>query len=272
VVDAVGPGVAGFEIGDEIVIDPSMSCGQCEFCKNDDIVYCREFGILGEHMPGTFTEKIVIPTINAVRKPAVMSWEVAGSYGLVFSTALRMLERADLHPGENLLVVGIGGGVAAAAMQLGLAFRANVFVTSRSQEKIDWAVAEGAVAGFDSAGDFHKEMAAHGGADVVVESVGPATFSKSMRAAKPGGRITVCGSTSGAKMELTLPHLFFRQLQLIGSSMGTHGQFARATNWIRLGKAKAPVSKVFGFDELPKALRYLDSGEQIGKVALAHPD
>ena len=272
VVDAVGPGVAGFEVGDEIVIDPSMSCGRCDYCHNDDIVYCSEFGILGEHVSGTFTEKLVIPTINAVRKPEAMSWEVAGSFGLVFATALRMLERARLLPGENLLVVGVGGGVSAAAMHLGFALRADVYVTSRSGEKIEWAIEQGARAGFDSGGEFHKEMAEYGGADVVIDNVGPATFRQSMRAAKPGGRIAVCGATSGAKLELILPHLFFRQLELIGSSMGNHSQFARAANWIRLGKAKAPVSRVFAFDELPDALRYLESGEQTGKVVLAHPE
>jgi NADPH:quinone reductase-like Zn-dependent oxidoreductase len=270
VVDAVGPGVAGFDIGDEIVVDPSMSCGQCDYCRNDDIVYCSEFAVRGEHMNGTFTEKVVIPTINAVRKPEAMSWEEAGSFGLVSVTALRMLERARLLPGENLLVVGIGGGVSAAAMELGLAYRARVFVTSRSPEKIEWALERGATAGFDSAGEFEEEMAGHGGADVVIENVGPATFSKSMRAAKPGGRIAICGGTSGSKLELSIPHLFFRQLELIGSSMGNHAQFARAANWIRLGKARAPVSKVFPFEELPDALRYLDEGKQMGKVVLDH--
>lgn len=271
VIDAIGPGVSGFEIGDEIIIDPSQSCGHCEFCRNDDIVYCKEFKILGEHLPGTFTEKIVIPTINAVRKPESIDWDVAGSFGLANVTALRMLERSKLLPGENLLVVGVGGGVSAAAMQLGLAFRANVFVTSRSQEKIDWAISQGATAGFDSDGDFHKEMAEHSGAHVVVENVGPATFKKSMRAARPGGRIAVCGATSGAKVDLTMPHLFFKQLEILGSSMGTHAQFARATNWVRLGKVSPKVGKVFEFADLPDALRYLDSSEQIGKVALSNP-
>ena len=270
VVDGVGPGVTGFDVGDEIIIDPSMSCGQCDYCRNDDIVYCSEFAVLGEHLSGTFTEKIVVPTINAVRKPEAMSWEEAASFGLVSATALRMLERARLLPGENLLVVGIGGGVSAAAMELGMAYRANVFVTSRSPEKIEWAISQGAKAGFDSTGEFHEEMAGHGGADVVIENVGPATFSKSMAAARPGGRIAICGATSGSKLELTIPHLFFRQLELIGSSMGNHAQFARAANWIRLGKARAPVSRVFPFEELPEALRYLDNSEQIGKVVLDH--
>ena len=268
VVDAIGEGVAGFGLGDEIIVDPSRSCGECSYCRNDDIVYCSNFGIMGEHLPGTFAEKVVIPTINAIRKPAALNWEEAGSFGLVSGTALRMLERTGLRPGMTLLVVGIGGGVSAAAMELGLAFRANLYVTSRSQAKIDWAVEQGAAGGFDSSGEFGKEMAALGGADVVIENVGPATMRQSMRAAKPGGKIAICGSTSGAKLELTLPHLFFRHLELIGSSMATHAQFARALNWIRLGKARAHVSKVFDWEDLPDALRYLDSGEQIGKVVL----
>lgn len=268
VVDAIGEGVAGFEIGDEVVIDPSFSCGECAYCRNDEIVYCSQFAILGEHRPGTLTEKIVIPTINAVRKPSAVDWDVAGSFGLASVTALRMLEKARLKRGETVLVVGVGGGVSAAAMYLSQAFGAEVYVTSRSQEKLDWAVNEGAVAGFDSSTEFGKEMAALGGADLVIDNVGPATLKQSMRAAKAGGRVAICGSTSGAKFELTVPLLFFRQLELIGSSMGNHAQFARALNWIRIGKAKSPVSRVFPFDELPEALRYLDSGDQVGKVVI----
>lgn len=269
-VDAIGEGVSGFEIGDEIVIDPSFSCGHCDWCRNDEIVYCNEFSILGEHRSGTFTEKIVIPVINAVRKPGGMPWEVAGSYGLASCTALRMLERADLRPGDTVLIVGVGGGVAAAAFELAKAFRARIYVTSRVQDKIDWAVEHGAEAGFDSGGEFGQEVAAMGGVDVVIDNVGPATMRQSMRATKPGGKILICGSTTGAKMELTLPVLFFRQLELIGSSMANHAQFARATNWIAMGDAASHVSQVFDFDDLPEALRYLEAGEQIGKVAIRH--
>jgi NADPH:quinone reductase-like Zn-dependent oxidoreductase len=270
VVDAVGQDVAGHEVGDEVVIDPSLSCGHCAYCLNDDIVYCSEFKILGEHHPGTFAEKIVVPARNVVPKPSAVDWEVAGSFGLAGATAIRMLEKANLQQGETVLVVGVGGGVSASAMYLAMAFRADVYVTSRSQEKIDWAVSEGAKGGFDSTGEFGKEMADHGGADLVVDNVGPATLKQSMRAAKPGARIAICGATSGPKFELTLPVLWFKQLELVGSSMGNHAQFARALNWIRIGKAKAPVSRVFPFDELPDALRFLESGEQVGNVALAH--
>jgi zinc-binding alcohol dehydrogenase/oxidoreductase len=223
-------------------------------------------------VPGTFTEKIVLPTINVLPKPAALGWEVAGSFGLAGVTALRMLEKADLKANQTVLVVGIGGGVAASAMSLARAFGANVYVTSRSQEKIDWAVEQGAIAGFDSAGDFGKEMSAMGGADLVIDNVGPATLKQSMRGARAGGRIAICGATSSPKFELNLPVLFFKQLELVGSSMGTHAQFARALNWIRLGKASSPVARVFPFDELPDALRFVDSGEQLGNVALRQSD
>lgn len=267
-VDAVGAGVSGFEVGDEIIIDPSLSCGRCAQCRNDDIVYCDQFQILGEHAHGTLTEKIVIPVINAVRKPQVLSWEVAGSFGLATATALRMLERAHLKAEQTILIVGVGGGVSAAAMELALAMRARVFVTSRSQDKIEWAIGEGAEAGFDSAGEFGKQLTELGGADIVVDNVGAATMRQSMRAAKKGGRIVICGATSGPKLELTMPHLFFRQLELIGSSMANHAQFARATTWVSTGGARSPVSAVFEFDDLPEALRYLESGDQTGKVVI----
>lgn len=270
VVDAVGQGVAGIEPGDEVVVDPSVSCGRCDYCLNDDIVYCDEFGILGEEYTGTFAEKVVVPAINIVPKPAALPWEVAGSFGLAGATALRLLEKARLHRGQTALVVGVGGGVSASAMSLAMAFGAKVYVTSRSAEKIDWALSKGAIAGFDSESEFGEEMSALGGADVVVDNVGPATLKQSMRAAKQGGRIAICGATSGPRFDLNLPALWFRQLELVGSSMGNHSQFARTLYWITLGKAESPVARVFPFSDLPEALRYLESGEQIGQVVIDH--
>lgn len=268
-VDAIGDGVSGFDIGNEIIIDPTISCGTCSHCGRDDIMYCADYQILGEHLNGTLTESVVIPTINAVRKPNAMDWDVAGTFGLVTVTALRMLERVKVQQGERVLVVGIGGGVSTAAMSLALAFGAEVYVTSRSQDKINWAVEQGATGGFLSDGEFGKEMAALGGADVIIENVGPATLGQSLKAAVRGGRIAICGGTSGAKYELSLPYLFFKQLEIVGSSMGTHAQFARATHYVGSGQATTYVDRTFDFDELPEAMAYLDSGEQVGKVAIS---
>jgi NADPH:quinone reductase-like Zn-dependent oxidoreductase len=268
-VDAIGDGVSGFDIGDEIIIDPTISCGTCTHCGRDDIMYCADYKILGEHLNGTLTESVVIPTINAVRKPNAMDWDVAGTFGLVTVTALRMLERVNVQQGERVLVVGIGGGVSTAAMSLALAFGAEVYVTSRSKDKINWAVEHGATGGFLSDGEFGKEMAALGGADVIIENVGPATLGQSMKAAVRGARIAICGGTSGARFELSLPYLFFKQLEIVGSSMGTHAQFARATHYIGSGQATTYIDRTFDFAELPEAMAYLDSGEQIGKIAIS---
>lgn len=269
VIDAVGEGVDGLDAGDEVVLDPSFSCGECDACLHDEIVYCSEFGILGEHHTGTLAEYVVVPAVNALPKPPSLDWERAGSFGLVTGTALRMLDRGRVSEGETVLVPGIGGGVSSAAMLLALAKRARVFVTSRSVDKIAWAVEQGAEAGFDSEGEFSKEMKSHGGADVVIENVGPATWNQSLRSLKPGGRMVVCGATTGPKVELTLPVLWFKQLELIGSSMATHSQFSRALHLVSSGEVPAPVDSVFEFERLPDALHHLDSGAQLGKVAIA---
>ncbi len=268
VVDALGAGVDGVEVGDEVVIDPSLTCGECERCMRDEISQCDEFGILGEHHTGTFAEYVVVPARNVLPKPAGLSWEVAGSFGLVTGTALRMLERARLQKGETVLIPGIGGGVSSAAMLISVARGARVFVTSRSPAKIQWAVDHGAEAGFDSQSEFSKQVAEMGGADVVIENVGPATWRQSLRSLKKGGRMAICGATSGPKVELTLPVLWFKELELIGSTMASHAQFSRALQMVSSGDVEAPVDSVYEFDRLPDALRRLESGEQMGKVVV----
>ncbi len=274
VVDAVGPGVTGWQEGDEVIINPSLSCGACEVCAGGDTVYCRSFGVLGEHSQGTLAEKVVIPAANAVPKPPDLSWETAGSFSLAAGTAFRMLRRGRLQAGEVLLVVGVGGGVSSAAALLGASLGARVFVTSRDEKKIAWAVANGAEGGFDSGGPFAKELRATAGAlaDVVIENVGPATWGQSLRSLRPGGRMVVCGATSGAKAQIVIPALFFRQLEIIGSTMFTPAEYQDLVSLLVSGQAQAPpVDQVFPFEELPAAVARLDSAQQLGKVALSLP-
>lgn len=271
VIDAVGAGVDGVAAGDEVIVNPSTSCGACPACLGGEIVYCRSYGILGEHRQGTLAEYVVLPARNVVAKPPALDWETAGSFGLATGTAYRMLRRARVAAGGSVLVVGVGGGVSSAAALLAKAMGARVFVTSRSPEKIAWAVAHGAEAGFDSAGEFSKEVkAAVGAVDVVVENVGPATWDQSIRSLAPGGRVVLCGSTSGPKVELTVPVLFFKQLEIIGSTMFTHSEFARALSLVSTAGAAPPVDRVFDFADLPAALARLDAGDQLGKIALRH--
>ncbi len=272
VVDAIGPGVDHLAEGDEVVINPSLSCGACAVCASGDTVYCRSFAVLGEHSQGTLAERVVLPAANAAPKPPNLSWETAGSFSLAAGTAFRMLRRARIQEGETLVVVGVGGGVSSAAALLGVSLGAQVFVTSRDPEKIAWAVANGAEAGFDSSGPFSKELKAKAGglADVVVENVGPATWGQSLRALRPGGRMVVCGATSGAKAQIHIPALFFRQLEIIGSTMYTPAEYQDLLSLLATGKATPPpVDRVFPFEELPAAMARLDSARQMGKVALS---
>ena len=173
-----------------------------------------------------------------------------------------------MEAGEHVLVVGIGGGVAAATLGVANALGAKVSVTSRNEAKRAWAMEHGAVAAVDSGGAFSKELAVK--ADVVVDSVGPATFGQSIRSLRPGGRLVTCGATSGPKVELTVPVLFFKQLEIIGSTMFTHDEFAELTELVAAGSVEPQVDRVFDFEELPAALARLDAGEQLGKVALRH--
>jgi NADPH:quinone reductase-like Zn-dependent oxidoreductase len=204
------------------------------------------------------------------RRPPSLDWDRAGTFGLATGTAVRMLSRARLQHGETVLVVGVGGGVSSAATLIALAQGARVFVTSRSPDKIAWAIQHGAEAGFDSRGEFSKELraAAGAGAQVVIENVGLATWNQSMRSMEPGGRMVVCGATAGNKVELSLPVLWFKQYELIGSTMSNRSEFATALALVAAGSVPVPIDRIYPFEELPEAMRRVEAGEQMGKVGV----
>jgi NADPH:quinone reductase-like Zn-dependent oxidoreductase len=272
VVDAVGAEVIGVAVGDEVVIDPSTSCGACAACVRGDITSCGDFAVVGEHRWGTHAESIVLPGANVVPKPERADWIGAAAFGLVTSSALRMLRRARLRAGDRMLVVGVGGGTSTAAFQLARALGAEVFATSTKHDKLAWALEHGAAGGFDSSGDFDRAVrnATEGrGVDVVVDNVGPATFERSVRSLARGGRLVTNGSTSGRTAELHLPTLFWRQLEVIGASMNDHREFADAVGIVDRGEVEpVPVDSSFAFENFPAALARLDAGDQLGKIVL----
>jgi NADPH:quinone reductase-like Zn-dependent oxidoreductase len=272
VVDAVGAEVIGVAVGDEVVIDPSTSCGACAACVRGDITSCGDFAVVGEHRWGTHAESIVLPGANVVPKPERADWIGAAAFGLVTSSALRMLRRARLRAGDRMLVVGVGGGTSTAAFQLARALGAEVFATSTKHDKLAWALEHGAAGGFDSSGDFDRAVrnATEGrGVDVVVVNVGPATFERSVRSLARGGRLVTNGSTSGRTAELHLPTLFWRQLEVIGASMNDHREFADAVGIVDRGEVEpVPVDSSFAFENFPAALARLDAGDQLGKIVL----
>lgn len=265
IVCAIGSGVTTVAVGDEVVVNPGVSPVQEIIDWGNNSPMGPNFMIYGEHCWGGHATFANAPARNVVRRPAGRSWAECAAYPLAYLTAYRMLRRARLEAGETVLVVGIGSGVSCAALALARQMGANVEVTSRSAEKRSQALAMGASAAHDSAADTWPVQA-----DVVIESVGPATWNQSVRSLRPGGRLVVCGSTSGPKVELTLPRLFFKQYEIIGSTMGSYQEFAEVTRLVEAG-LPITVDHTFTLDDYPAALHRLESGEQLGKIVLQHP-
>lgn len=263
IVEAVGEGVTSVAPGDEVVVNPAVSCRRCRPCLAGESPLCDRFQILGEHRWGGHAELVVVPAENVVARPAARTWEECAAYPLCALTAWRMLRRARLRAGETLLVVGVGGGVSAFGLVLGVAMGARVFATSRDEAKRRRAVEMGAEDAFDSAHEWPVR------ADVVLENVGPATWDRSVRALAKGGRLVTCGGTSGPKVEINLPRLFFGHHEVIGSTMGSYEEFAEVTELVARG-LPVPVDEVVPLDDYPAALARLEAGAQLGKIVLRH--
>jgi len=263
VVETVGAGVTGVRVGDEVVVNPAVAPIEAIVALGDDAPLGRGFQILGEQRWGGHGGLVVVPERNAVARPASRSWAECAAYPLATLTAWRMLRRARLAAGERCVIVGIGGGVSTAALHLAVRMGAEVHVTSRDPAKRAAALALGAVGAHDSEGEWPVK------AEVVVESVGPATWERSVGALLPGGRLVVCGGTSGTKVELDLPRLFFKQIEVIGSTMGGYGEFGEVTRLMAQG-LPVSIDGVLPLSDYPAALARLESGDQLGKVVLLH--
>lgn len=264
VVEAVGDGVPGLAVGDEVVVNPAVSCRQCPTCLAGDSPLCRSFQIVGEHRWGGHGDAVVVPAANVVAKPPGLTWEAAAAFPLAYLTAWRMLRRARLAGGESVLVIGVGGGVSSAALVLARHLGARVYATSRDPHKRERAVALGAADAFDSAGEWPVKV------KVVVDNVGPATWRQAVGALAPGGRLVTCGGTSGPRVEVSLPRLFFGQHEIIGSTMGSYREFADVCRVVADG-VPVIVDEVVERAAYPAALDRLREGAQLGKVVLRHP-
>ena len=260
--------------GDEVVILPAVSDGSCEYCRAGQEVFCPAFGILGEHTDGTACERLQVPARLVYPKPAGLSWEEAAAFPLTFLTAYRMLTtRARLQAGETLLVVGAGSGVGVAAIAIGRHLGARVYATSRSEEKQARARELGAAEAFASEGfsNVVRDLTAKKGVDVIFDSVGAATIDEGLKSIRMGGRIVTCGSTSGPKVTVLWPRLFFRHADILGSTMGNASEFEEVLGLLDKG-VRPVVDSVYPLAEVSEALRHLDAGEQFGKVVLKVSD
>ena len=259
VVAGLGEGVDGFSEGQEVVINPGLGADGSR--------------IVGEHMDGTYAELIAVPAENVYPVPDGLSLEEAAAFPLAFETAYRMLvTRAAVQEGEWVLVWGIGGGVATAAFAIARALGARTIVTSSSDAKLARTRELGADATVNhetgDVGATVKEATGGQGAAVVIEHVGEATWKTSLQAAAPGGRVVVCGATSGANPPASLNRIWWKQLSVLGSTMGTREDFEGAYELVASGRARPIVDRVFPFEEAAAAHEYLESGRQFGKVVL----
>jgi NADPH:quinone reductase-like Zn-dependent oxidoreductase len=273
VVDAVGEGVDGVEVGVEVVFDPGLSCGQCEYCRAGEQSLCVRFGVLGEHSNGTFAEAVVVSAQSLAPRPTHLSWEESAAFGLAHLTAWRMLiNRGGLRPGETVLIHGVGGGVSMACLQLAKLVGARVIATSRSEEKLRRAVELGAdevLPADDQVARGVRGLTGKRGADVVVDSVGEATWMQSLKAAAKGGRIVTCGATSGANPAEEIRLIFWNQLSIIGSTMGSREDWRQLVAAVNAHQLKPVIDSVLPLTEGRAAYERMEQAEQFAKIVLS---
>jgi NADPH:quinone reductase-like Zn-dependent oxidoreductase len=272
-VDAVGSAVTSVAAGDLVVVNPGLSDRTCEYCREGEQPLCPRFGILGEHHPGTMCEYLVVPATNVRVIPADTPIETAAAFTLATLTAWRMVvTRARVQPGENVLIWGIGGGVALAALQICKQLGARVWAASGSDDKLRRATALGADELLNhtavDVGRTIRDRTGKRGVDVVVDNVGAATWGRSLHALGRRGRLVTCGATSGPMVETDVRRLFWNQWNIMGSTMGNDAEFDAIVAELRGGRLVPPVDSVFPLAEGRAAYERLASGEQFGKVVV----
>lgn len=274
VVDAVGSAVSHVKVGDHVVINPGISDRTCEYCQAGEQPLCIKFRLLGEHLPGTFAEYAVVPGTNVRSIPASVEWPHAAAFTLATLTAYRMVvTRAKVQPGEHVLIWGVGGGVALAAMRLAKRLGAHVWVTSSSDAKLERARQLGADETLNHRTvDVGREIRARTGkrgVDVVIDNVGEATWQQSLVALGRAGRLVTCGGTSGPMVTTDVRRLFWNQWTIMGSTMGNDAEFDAVTELLRSGEMLPVIDTVYPLDESRQAFERMREGEQFGKIVLS---
>ena len=275
VVDAYGPDrPAGTpDPGSEVVLYPVTFCGACEACQGDDPMLCRTWNLLSDGpLDGTFAEYVVLPALHVIPKPQFLSDVEAAALGVSMLTAYRMLfVKAELRPGQSVLVHAVGGGVGTAAVSLATAAGIKVFASSRSESKLKAAQRLGAsetvIAGRDAAKAILRSTAGNG-VDAVLETVGEATWATSLRAVRQGGAVVVAGSTSGPNPPADLGRIFWRQLRILGSSMGTLPEFLDLIHFIESKGIKPVIDSTYPLSEARDAFKRLAEDANTGKIGL----
>jgi len=275
VVESV-PAGSSFAPGDEVIVAPGYSCGHCQACLSGRDPLCLQFGMLGESRDGGCADRIAVPARNLLRKPARLSFEEAAALPLDFLTSWHMLiARAELRPGETILVHAGGSGVGSAAIQIGKLWGATVYTTVGSPEKAALALELGADAVIEyRSADFLAEvrkLTAKRGVNIVVEHVGADTFERSVRSLARGGRLVTCGATTGSDVTLNLNLLFFKLLSILGSTMGSLSELHEIMGHVEKGRLRPVVGHVLPLAAVADGHRLLEDRAVFGKVVLTVP-
>lgn len=273
VVKQVGELVTWVKAGDEVMVQPGVSCGHCEACLSGNDNFCREYDIIGYRRDGGYAELVAVPGVNIVQKPAQLSWEEAAALPLVTVTAWHMLvTRAKVQPGETVLVHAAGSGVGSIAIQIAKLRGARVITTASSDEKLAHARELGADETINyTSSDWPKEVRRstnRQGVDVVVEHTGAETWPGSIASLKAGGRLVTCGATSGYDAHTDLRQVFYRHLNILGSFMGSKAELLEAMKFVEQGKIRGVVDRVLPLSEARQAHELIENRAQFGKVVL----
>jgi NADPH:quinone reductase-like Zn-dependent oxidoreductase len=274
-IEAAGPGarLEGFKVGDRVLVNPGLSCGVCARCLAGQDNLCRRYGILGENRQGGYARHINVPDTNLLPYPGDLPFSHAAAIPLVFLTAWQMVvHKAKVAPGQTVLVQAAGSGVSSAAIQIAKLFGARVFATAGTDEKCARARELGADDAINYAKtDFVaacKELTGKRGADVVIEHVGGDVFVKSVLATAWGGRVVTCGATAGFAPTVDLRQIFFRQVEVLGSTMGSKGDLFQVLAHVREGKLRPVVDRVLPLWSAAEAHKVLEERRAFGKVVL----
>ncbi len=269
-----GAGVDSVQIGDEVVINPGLSCNMCEFCRRGQHSECLHFGLIGLNRPGTFAERIAVPARNVFPKPDYLDYQEAAALPLAHLTAWRMLmSRAVMRPGETVLIHGIGGGVALAALQLTKLFGGVAIVTSSSDDKLDRARDMGA----DFTINYIKQPSVavevkditHGrGVDIAFDTTGAATWDINFAAVRRGGRIVHCGVTTGPEAMVNISALYWNHITVMGSTMGSDEDFRQLLKASETARLRPVVDVILPLEHALEATGRMEEGGQFGKIVL----
>jgi NADPH:quinone reductase-like Zn-dependent oxidoreductase len=273
VIAEAGDQVRNIKTGDAVCLYPPSGCGRCEFCINGREYMCVKLRVLGERENGTYAEYARVPARNCFPIPPGLSFEQAAAFPLVYITVWRMLvTNAQLKSGEHVLILGIGGGVATAALQLAAHIGTHIIVTSSSDEKLEKAKTLGAEHGINyKNADFAKEvrrLTNKRGVDVVVDCVGGDGWIKSLASLAKGGRLVTCGATAGANPPTDIRRIFWNNLTIFGSTLGDRADFREVLNFMEASRTKPVVDQVFSLRDAAAAQKRLEEGKQFGKILL----